>query len=429
MLDIQLIRQDPDAIAAALAKRGTVVDFAEFLGQDAAYRALLTEVQEKKALRNKVSSQVGAMKAKGEDTEPVFAQMRALGDEIAAADANAAAINEQMQNFLLALPNLPDADVVAGDKEQNRAVSTFGTVPAFDFESQNHVDLATSLALIDYPRGAKLGGAGSWAYTGMGARLELALVQFFLDTHIADGWQLILPPHMLSWENGLTAGQFPKFGEDVYWLNTEQGNGSGSFFLLPTAETALVNYHRAEILEATDLPLRYTAYTPCYRREAGSYRQDERGMIRGHQFNKVEMVMYTTAEQSDAAFDELVGRAKKLMEMLGLHHQVVALAAGDISHGMARTVDIEVYLPSMKGYKEVASISNARDYQARRGNIRVRGADGKLTFAHTLNGSGLATSRIFPAILEQYQTPEGGVTVPEVLRCYMGGLETIAPQE
>ena len=281
--------------------------------------------------------------------------------------------------------------------------------------------------MIDYPRGAKLGGNGAWVYRGWGARMEWALLNFFINEHLNDGYELILPPHMLNYECGYVAGQFPKFSDEVYWI--QNPTSSDRKFLLPTAETALVNLHRDEILSADELPKKYIAYTPCYRREAGSYRSEERGMIRGHQFNKVEMVQYTKPEDSDRAFQELVGKAERLVQELGLHYRLSRLAAGDCSASMARTYDIEVWIPSMGIYKEVSSASNARAYQARRGNIKYRDENRKLQFVHTLNASGLATSRVMPAIVEQYQNADGSVTVPEVLRPYMGGVDVIRPQK
>ncbi len=252
----------------------------------------------------------------------------------------------------------------------------------------------------------------------MGARMEWALLNFFIDEHLRDGYELMLLPHMLKYECGYVAGQFPKFTDEDYWIANP--TSSDKKFLLPTAETALVNLHRDEILSEEELPKKYVAYTPCYRREAGSYRSEERGMVRGHQFNKVEMVQYTRPEDSDKAFEELVGKAERLVQELGLHYRLSKLAAGDCSFSMARTYDVEVWIPSMKIYKEVSSASNARDYQARRGNIRFRGKDGKIQYVNTLNASGLATSRVLPAIVEQYQNADGSVTVPEVLRKYMG---------
>ena len=283
---------------------------------------------------------------------------------------------------------------------------------------KNHVELCESLGMIDYQRGAKIAGAGSWIYRGWGSRLEWALLNFFINEHINDGFEFILPPHMLGYQCGYVAGQFPKFRDEVYWIQNPTSNDEK--FMLPTAETALVNLHRDEVIPTEELPKKYIAYTPCYRREAGSYRSEERGMIRGHQFNKVEMVQYTEDDKSDIAFKELVEKAERLVQELGLHYRLSKLAAGDCSFSMARTYDIEVWIPSMEIYKEVSSASNARDYQARRGNVRYRGEDKKLHFAHTLNASGLATSRVIPAIVEQYQNEDGSVTVPKVLRKYMG---------
>ena len=304
-------------------------------------------------------------------------------------------------------------------------MSHFGEPHDFGFPIKDHVQLAESLGLIDYKRAAKISGAGTWVYTNLGARLEWALLNYFMERHLADGYEMILPPHILNYESGFTAGQFPKFEEDVFWLEGVEPRK----FILPTAETALVNLHRDEVLELKDLPRKYFAYTPCYRKEAGSYRTEERGMIRGYQFNKVEMVQYTTEEGSDAAFEEMVGKAKALLEGLGLIYQLDKLAAGDCSHSMARTYDIEVWIPSMGIFKEVSSVSNARAYQARRGKIRYRGEDGKLHFCHTLNGSGLATSRVFPALLEQNQQADGSVIIPEVLRKWMGGISVLKPKK
>jgi seryl-tRNA synthetase len=289
------------------------------------------------------------------------------------------------------------------------------------------LDLCTKLGLIDYPRGVKLAGSGFWVYRGLGARLEWALLSFFIDTHLADGYEFLLVPHILEYQCGLTAGQFPKFADEVYKI--ENPTDDRVHYMLPTAEAALASLHRDEILSEDELPKKYISYTPCFRREAGTYGSDERGMVRGHQFNKVEMFQFTTPEGSDAAFDELVGKAEALVAALGFHFRTVKLAAGDCSAAMARTFDIEIQIPSMNGYKEVSSVSNARDYQARRGAMRYRRADtGKNEFMHTLNGSGLATSRILPALVEQNQREDGSVVVPEVLRRYLGGVEVLMPQ-
>jgi len=416
MLDINLIRQNPDYVIAALQKRGYDLNLNEFLGWDARRRELLRENESLKGERNKVSREIPDFKKRGVDVAPLFESMKAIGERIAALDEEQSAVEEKIRAFVLTLPNLPAKDIPAGGKEANQVVRAFGEKPSFTFEPRNHVDLCANLKLIDYERGVKMGGSGYWLYTDRGARLEWALLNYFIDEHLKDGYTFMLPPHVLTYECGMTAGQYPKYEEDVYRLNEEIFH-----FLLPTAETALINLYRGEILEEDDLPKRLFAYTPCYRREAGAYRASERGMIRGHQFNKVEMFGYTRPEDSAAMHEELTEKACRLVEGLGLHYQLSKLAAGDCSTAMATTYDIELWLPSMNEYKECSSVSNAMDYQARRGNIRFRRKDTKkLEFLHTLNGSGLATSRLIPAIAEQLQRPDGSVAVPEVLRGYLG---------
>lgn len=420
MIDIKLIREKTDEVKAKIKKRNmnldSVVD--SIIEIDAKRREVIGKVEAMKAEQNAASKEIPKIKKAGGDASEIMAKMKELVAQIKDEDAKLQELEEEQKNLLLGLPNLPDDDVVAGDKEQNVPVRYFGEKPKFDFEPKNHVELCESLGMIDYQRGAKIAGSGSWLYRGWGSRLEWALLNFFVNEHIADGYEFILPPHMLNYECGYVAGQFPKFTEEVYWIQNPTSNDKK--FMLPTAETALVNLHRDEIIPTEELPRKYIAYTPCYRREAGSYRSEERGMIRGHQFNKVEMVQYTEDDKSDIAFEELVGKAERIVQELGLHYRLSKLAAGDCSFSMARTYDIEVWIPSMEIYKEVSSASNARDYQARRGNIRYRGADKKIHFAHTLNASGLATSRVIPAIVEQYQNADGSVTVPEVLRPYMG---------
>ena len=426
MLDINLIRSDSAKVSAALAKKGYTVDFAEMLGWDAERKAAKQSVEELKAKRNKVSAEIPKLKKAGEPVEKIFEEMRALGDEIAAEDARIAELEGKINDFLLGLPNMPDDDLLAGEKENNQVIKVVGKPAEFDFKPKNHVDLCVDLGLIDYERGVKLSGGGFWLYRGMGARLEWALLNYFIDEHLKDGYEFILPPHQLGYNCGLGAGQFPKFADEVYWLEGEADRKKNRF-MLPTAETALVNIYAGEIMDESMLPLKLFAYTPCYRKEAGSYRSEERGMIRGHQFNKVEMVQYAKPSESGKAFEELVAKAARLVEGLGLHFRVSKLAAGDCSASMARTYDIEVWIPSMGIYKEVSSVSNANDYQARRNNTRYRdSATGKTAFVHTLNGSGLATSRVIPAIVEQFQNADGSVTVPEVLRKYLGGIEKIS---
>ena len=420
MLDIKYIKECPDEVIDRLAIKGKDAkeEIEAILRLDGERRELISAIDAAKAEQNKTSKLIPTMKKEGKDTTELFAKMKQLSADTKANEDKLKETETQLTSFMLGLPNLPDRDLKPGGKENNEPLRYHGEPRKFDFEPKNHVDICTDLGLIDYKRGAKLSGSGFWIYGGMGARLEWALLNYFIDTHLGNGYDLMLVPHMLGYECGLTAGQFPKFKDDVYWLETAEDERRR--FMLPTAETALVSLHRDEILTEADLPKKYISYTPCFRREAGSYRADERGMVRGHQFNKVEMVQYTLPEKSDEAFEELVANAENIVKGLGFHFRTVKLAAEDCSASMARTYDIEIHIPSMDGYKEVSSVSNARDYQARRGMMRVKRDNGKIEYLHTLNGSGLATSRVFPAIVEQNQNADGSVTVPEVLRKYVG---------
>ena len=421
MLDIKLIKENPQSVIDRLRAKGkeAEADICRVIELDAKRRELIASSESLKAEQNKTTKLVPIYKKEGKDCAPIFAQMKELGAKVKEQEEELKQVETEYNSIMLSFPNLPDPDVVPGGKENNQPLYYFGEPRKFDFEPKNHVDLCTNLGLIDYPRGVKLSGNGFWIYRGMGARLEWALLNYFIDTHLSNGFELVLVPHMLGYECGLTAGQFPKFEDEVYWLDIAEDERRR--FMLPTAATALVSLHRDEILKESELPKKYISYTPCFRREAGSYRADERGMVRGHQFNKVEMVQYTLPEDSDRAFEELVSCAEGLVKGLGFHFRTVKLAAGDCSASMARTYDIEIQIPSMNGYKEVSSVSNARDYQARRGAIRFKREDsGKIEFCHTLNGSGLATSRRRPALVEQNQNADGSVTVPEVLRKYVG---------
>ena len=421
MLDIRLIKENPQNVIDRLRAKGkeAEADIYRVIELDAKRRELIASSESLKAEQNKTTKLVPVYKKEGKDCAPIFAQMKELGAKVKEQEEELKQVETEYTSIMLSFPNLPDPDVVPGGKENNQPLYYFGEPRKFDFEPKNHVDLCTNLGLIDYPRGVKLSGNGFWIYRGMGARLEWALLNYFIDTHLSNGFELVLVPHMLGYECGLTAGQFPKFEDEVYWLDVAEDERRR--FMLPTAETALVSLHRDEILKESELPKKYISYTPCFRREAGSYRADERGMVRGHQFNKVEMVQYTLPEDSDRAFEELVSCAEGLVKGLGFHFRTVKLAAGDCSASMARTYDIEIQIPSMNGYKEVSSVSNARDYQARRGAIRFKREDsGRIEYCHTLNGSGLATSRILPALVEQNQNADGSVTVPEVLRKYVG---------
>ena len=425
MLDIKRIKENPQAVKAGLRAKEVDCDATidRILELDEQRRALIADTESRKARQNKVSKEIPQLKKQGKDVAPIFAEMAELKKGLAEDAEKLDAVMAEYRTAMLSLPNLPDPDLLPGGKENNQPLRYFGEPHKFDFEPKHHVDLCEGLGLIDYERGVKLAGSGNWMYTGMGARLEWALLNYFIDTHIADGYDFILPPHMLEYQCGETAGQFPKFADEVYKIANPTDDRT--HYMLPTAEAALCSIYRDEILSEADLPKKFFAYTPCFRREAGSHRADERGMVRGHQFNKVEMFQFTRPEDSDAAFDELVRKAEDLVKGLGFHFRTVKLAAGDCSASMARTYDIEIQIPSMNGYKEVSSVSNARDYQARRGNIRFRRDGGKIEFVHTLNGSGLATSRIFPAMVEQNQRADGSIVVPEVLRKYLGGIEVI----
>ena len=425
MIDWKLIEEKPDYVREALLKKGWDFDPEPVLAMFRRRRELLHSVEANKAEQNRLTAKVPAMKKAGEDPSPIFREVKRLAQENKDQEAELKEVEEGIQKAIEVLPNLPDPDLLAGGKENNAPIREWGEKPTFSFEPKDHVTLAENLGIIDYRRAAKISGSGTWIYVGDGARLEWALLNYFIAAHLRDGYTFILPPHLLNVESGYTSGQFPKFRDEVFYMEGMEPRK----FLLPTAETALVNLHRNEILALEDLPRKYFAYTPCYRKEAGSYRTEERGMIRGYQFNKVEMVQYTEDDKSDVAFEEMVRKAEELLRGLGLCYRLDKLAAGDCSHSMARTYDIEVWIPSMGIYKEVSSVSNARDYQARRGMVRYRDAQGKIHFCHTLNGSGLATSRVFPALLEQCQQEDGSILIPEALRPYMGGQERILPRK
>ena len=420
MLDIKYIRENPNEVIERLAQKGRDAkeEIASILDLDAQRRSIIAENEQMKAEQNRTNKLIPQYQKEGKDVAPIFAQMKELGAKTKANDIKLKEVEDAFNDLMYALPNLPDRDLKPGGKENNEPLRYFGEPKTFDFAPKHHVDLCTDLGLIDYDRGTKLAGSGFWIYSGIGARLEWALLNYFIDTHVGNGYDFLLVPHMLEYECGFTAGQFPKFADEVYKIANPTDDRI--HYMLPTAEAALVSLHRNEILTEADLPKKYISYTPCFRREAGSYRSDERGMVRGHQFNKVEMVQYTLPEKSDEAFDELVSHAEALVKGLGFHFRTVKLAAEDCSASMARTYDIEIQIPSMNGYKEVSSVSNARDYQARRGQMRVKREDGRIEYVHTLNGSGLATSRILPALVEQNQNADGSVNVPDVLKKYIG---------
>ena len=426
MLDINKIRNQKNEVEKALLKRleqGSF-DLDEIITLDDQRKGLIQKSDELKAERNKFS--------KTKPCSEIIEQMKKVGESIKELDEKLAGVESELQEKLSALPNIPADDVVAGGKENNQVIKTFGQQPKFSFTPKDHLELAKSLKLVDYERAAKMSGAGFWCYTGDGALLEWALLNYFVKFHRDNGYEFILPPYLLNEEAAYASGHLPKFRDDLYWVSCRDAihrvsedaiygvSTTKNFCLDATSEMMLLNYHRDEILKEEELPKKYFAYSACFRREAGSYRKEERGMVRGHQFNKIEMFQFTQPEDSWAAFDELLANAEKLMTGLGLHFQTSLLAAGDCAAAMAKTVDLEVWIPSMETYKEVSSVSNALDYQARRANIRYKNEDEKNDFVHTLNGSGLATSRLLPAILEQFQQKDGSVKVPKVLREWVG---------
>ncbi|MFH1456501.1 MAG: serine--tRNA ligase [Patescibacteria group bacterium] len=410
MLDINNIRQNKQQVKKALLKRMAEkdLDLDAVLGLDDQRKKIIQQVDELKAERNKFSRALGT-----KPDEEIIKKMKQVGESIKKLDENLKKVEEDLKNKLSEIPNIPAQDVKPGCKENNEVIKIFGEKPNFDFKIKDHVELAESLNLIDYKRAAKMSGAGFWCYTGTGAILEWALLNYFIECHRNNGYEFILPPYLLNKESAYASGHLPKFRDDLFWV--EDG-----LCLNATSEMMMGNYHRDEILNNKDLPKKYFSYSACFRKEAGSYRKEERGMIRGHQFNKIEMFIFCKPEESWNFFEELKQNAEKLVEGLGLHYQTSQLAAGDASAAMAKTVDIEVWIPSMEIYKEVSSASNALDYQARRGNIRYKNQDGKNEFVHMLNASGLATSRLIPAILEQNQEEDGSVNVPEVLQKFVG---------
>ena len=425
MIDINRIRNNKEEVEKALLKRMDNVNLNELLEWDKEKRQIGTLMDGYRAERRKVSDKIADLKKAGENTDDIVKEMKELGTKIDEGMVKYNELDKKIFDYLALLPNTPDEDVPAGGKENNEVLRTNLEQPKFDFKLKPHYEILKDLNMVDYERGIKIAGEKNWVYTGIGARLEWALINYFIDTHIKNGFQFMMLPYMLKYECGFGAGQFPKFNDEVYMIKTEDKDEKNTKFLLPTAETGLVNLHSNEIMSIDELPKKYFAYTQCFRVEAGSSREEERGTIRGHQFNKVEMVQYVTEDKTEEAFDELLDIAEGLMKSLGLHYQVSKLAAGDCAQGMCRTYDIEVWIPSMGIYKEVSSVSNSRDYQARRNNTKYRDTDGNLHYVCTLNGSGLATSRLVPAIVEQYQNEDGSITIPEVLRPYMGGLEVI----
>lgn len=418
MLDIALIRKNTQAVRKALLKRIDEVDLDAIIELDDKRRTCIEHSEGLKAERNRLSKQIGQIKKQGGNADAQQNRVHEIREQLTKLEHDLAQITTEFEQRMAELPNLPDDLVPAGGKEANQVIKVWGEKPSLGAKAVDHVELCKQLNLVDFERGTKLGGSGFWIYTGVGAALEWALLNYFCQSHYQDGYNFLLPPHLLLPQCGYAAGQFPKFADDVFHIANDSSDRG--LFLLPTSETAILNFFRDEIIEFDQLPYKAFAYTPCYRREPGGYRAEERGTVRGHQFNKVEMFQFCTEDQWQDALAELVKKTEALVEGLGLHYRTSLLAARDASASMRLTYDVEVWLPSIGAYKEVSSASYAGDYQARRAKIRYRPeAGGKPRLVHTLNASGLATSRILPALLEQHQQADGSINVPEPLRPWL----------
>ena len=421
MLDLKRIRTDFDTVTEKLTNRGVAAStLTELKDLDSKRRELLVQAEELKAKRNTVSAEIAQAKRNKENAEDKIAAMQNLSTEIKALDAELIAIDEQVIAIITILPNTPhDSVPVGADEEDNVEVRRWGTPRTFDFEPKAHWDLGENLDILDWERGAKVTGSRFLFYKGLGARLERALYNFMLDEHLAEGYQEVIPPYIVNHDSMFGTGQYPKFKEDTFEL------ADTNFVLIPTAEVPLTNYYRDEILDGKDLPINFTAMSPSFRSEAGSAGRDTRGLIRMHQFDKVEMVQIVHPDHSFEALEQLTNDAEEVLKQLGLPYRVVALSTGDMGFSAAKTYDLEVWIPAQNTYREISSCSNCTDFQARRMQARFRDADGKTRLVHTLNGSGLAVGRTLVAVMENYQQADGSIVVPEVLRKYMNGLEVI----
>ena len=416
MLDLKFVRSNPDLVAEALQKRGGKISMDAFLSLEEERRSILARVEEMKARRNAVSKEIGVMKKSGQDASAIMAEMRTLGDEIAALDARLREVEEALTEHLMSIPNIPHPSVPVGvDDSDNVEQRRFGTPPVFDFEPLNHWDVGTNLDILDFERAGKISGARFTVYKGLGARLERSVINFFLDVHTSKhGYKEIFPPYMVNSNSMRGTGQLPKFKEDMFHVE------GTDYYLIPTAEVPVTNLLGGEVLEASALPIYYTAYSACFRAEAGAAGRDTRGLIRQHQFNKVELVKFTKPEDGYAELEKLTADAEEVLQLLGLPYRVVCLSTGDLGFSSAKTYDLEVWLPGFNGYREISSCSCFEDFQARRANIRFRREGGKPEYVYTLNGSGVAVGRTVAAILENYQLQDGSVKVPDVLVPYMG---------
>jgi seryl-tRNA synthetase len=429
MIDIQLLRKDIDNVAERLANRKFQLDVAGYNAIEAERKAIQMRTEELQSKRNSLSKQIGMLKGKGEDTTAVMAEVGGLGDELKANEASLALVQEKVATFLEAVPNLPHASVPVGtDESGNVEVRKVGTPPVFDFEVKDHVDVGAPLGL-DFEVATKLTGTRFSVMKGGIARLHRALAQYMLNTHIDEhGYTECYTPYMVNADSLRGTGQLPKFEADLFSVKKGGAEGEGeTFYLIPTSEVTLTNLVRNDIVALDTLPLKMTAHTPCFRSEAGSYGRDTRGMIRQHQFDKVEMVQVVHPDTSYDALEQMVGHAETILKNLGLPYRVMSLCTGDMGFGAAKTYDLEVWLPGQNTYREISSLSNMEAFQARRMQARFRNAAGKPELLHTLNGSGLAVGRTLVAVLENYQQADGSVTIPEVLRPYMGDLEKLTP--
>ena len=421
MLDPRLIREQPDEVRARLGARGQDIDWEGLRKGDQERRELLAKVEELRHQRKTASDQIAKLKREKQPTDFLMQETRDVGDRIKTLEDALRDSEERLNAIALRIPNIPHRSVPAGaDAAANQEMRRWGAPPTFTFPVRPHWDIGEALGILDFERAARMTGARFAVASGAGARLERALINFMLDLHTtAHGYREILPPFMVNRASMTGTGQLPKFEDDLFRLRDDD------YFLVPTAEVPLTNLHREETLTEDILPLKYTAYTPCFRREAGSYGKDTRGLIRQHQFNKVELVIISAAENSYEGLERLTAHAEEVLQRLNLHYRVTALCAGDLGFSSAKTYDIEVWLPSQGGFREISSCSNCETFQARRAGIRYKRKDGKSDFVHTLNGSGLAVGRTFLAILENYQQADGSVVIPEALRPYMGGVERI----
>jgi seryl-tRNA synthetase len=430
MIDIQLLRKDIDSVAARLATRKFQLDVAAFNALEAERKQIQTRTEELQSKRNALSKQIGMLKGKGEDASAVMAEVAGIGDELKASATHLDEVQAKMSDFLLSVPNIPHESVPVGqDESGNVEVRKVGTPRAFDFEIKDHVDVGAALGL-DFDVAAKLTGSRFSVMKGGIARLHRALAQFMLDTHTGEhGYTECYTPYIVNADSLRGTGQLPKFEADLFAVKKGGQEGEGeALYLIPTSEVSLTNMVRDDIVAADALPIKLTAHTPCFRSEAGSYGRDTRGMIRQHQFDKVEMVQIVHPEQSYAALEEMVGHAEHILKQLGLPYRVMSLCTGDIGFGAAKTYDLEVWLPAQSTYREISSLSNCEAFQARRMQARFRNAQSKPELVHTLNGSGLAVGRTLVAILENYQQADGSVEIPQVLQPYMGGLTRLTPQ-